>query len=213
MSEITAIQSNVLAQCPGAELPLVQAMLRLTLGDFLRATRVWRDRIKVDVVEDVALYNISPPAVDVGVVTIFAAYYGDYRISAQSTTRLPPNATGEPRVVEQRTPYEIQLYPAPPVDQPLKILTLDVAWGYFPTAVAPTAFEMPRELLAYVDALQHGVLARMFVMVDRPWSSRASYVMHAREYQRIKANARAGADSAWATQETGGAAVYFPPFA
>lgn len=212
-TQITAIQSNVLAHCAGAELPLVQAMLRLVLGDFLRATNVWRDRIEITPLVDVAVYTIPPPAVNVGVATIHAAFYGERMISAQSTARMPVGLVGEPRIVELRTPFELQLYPPPPTEQEVKALILDVAWGYFPTDVRPVAFEMPRELVSHVDALMDGVLARMYAMVDRPWASRAQSFIHARRYRAAVINARVGANRAWAAQPSEGPDFRFPPFA
>lgn len=182
----------ILARVPGITRDLVDIELRIVVSEFLTRTMLWRQEYEFTGAIGADSYIIPVAQAGVNIAAILDAHHG------RTPLRLGAAAgfyreLGVPRFISLRDARTVRVWPSPQdVSENFRFtaaLTVDMI-----DANPETSFVLPYEVVPYSNALMDGVLARLYSMPDKPWTSKTLMEDHRRLYRRGMSEARLAAD-------------------
>ena len=177
--------------------PVTEAAARRVVTEFCAATWVWQHLpAPINVVANQAAYALTAPA-DADIAAVLAAEHDaiplDPKTPAWLNESLPRWRTvaGTPRYFTQTETGQLVLAPVPGAGLPSGLTTV-LALQPKKTATGAPDWLMTKYRYSLVD----GVLARLMLMSDKPWTDLANGQDRRASYESAVANARADAVSA-----------------
>lgn len=177
--------------------PVTEAAARRVVTEFCAATWVWQHLpAPVNVVANQASYPITAPA-DADIASVLTVEHDGAPIEARSVEWLNANAprwrtsAATPRHFTQIEQDQLILAPLPSAGL-AQGLTMTLALQPKRTATGAPAWLMTKYRYSLVD----GVLARLMLMANKPWSDPANGQDRRNSYEAAVANARADAVAA-----------------
>lgn len=159
-----SVRQSVMARLIGATPELVDQESRNVVQEFLHDTTLWRQVFSFPLVVGTTDYALNMEDWESGSLLVEAQYDG--RRIAHGMTDLPITARGGPRAVALVTDRMLRVYPIPG-DGYTGTMDVVVALTLLPTGTATP----PDCIRPYHDIIMDGVLARMYLMPDKPWTN------------------------------------------
>ena len=170
---IPYVEQLVAMQVPGAPDTLISAMLQLVLREFYTKSTAWRDVVGPYGVNTDPYIQLNPVDQNRQIQFVLQAYMQPFA-GADSPMFLFPQARmpvggspSPPSLYFMRSNDVLMLHPYPDKNYG------NVLWVYGALIPTTTAAILPNYAYTqHVDALQFGVLARLYAMKKRPWGDK-----------------------------------------
>lgn len=207
------IKGLVLLQCAGAPDTLVDAMIQQVLREFYTMSNGWRDIIGPYFVSSgIDEIQFNPIDQYSSLLNVFGAYLYPTPTSANARAWLYLNSdkivgtdTAQPTSLWMRTPDTGILYPKPDKNYGA---VLYVIAGLKPVINTTQLPAISTE--QHLDGLVSGVLARLYSMPNKPFTSMPAAAEHKRNFRQQILLARDQANRSYSSAD---ARRSFPPFA
>lgn len=206
---LESVRLAVRTRITGATAELIDQETREVVSEILRETLMYRVDKTVTLEAGVTDYTLTMDDYESVAVLVGASYQGRGLSVGRPSVTLPydAEATGGPRFVFMLDDQNVRVHPSPTADNEAgKEITLDCAMTILPVAEVI----LPKVLRPYQMLIQAGVLARMYSMPERPWTSKASAASAMLDYESRRVSARNDTERGRARRPT---FARFPPFA
>jgi hypothetical protein len=195
MAALTVWTNPLAAQLPGAIPAQIEEKLRHALKEFFLQSRAWRTTLgPFDVTSGVALVTPTPPANSqiVWIRDVWLQEGGVFTPLQAATAEITEARTGKPTHFYSESPDTLMLWPTP--DTTLtQVLYAHVAL----TMTDATSVVPDLSASHHYEAIEHGALARLFAIPNKPWSDPAMAFRYARMFRRRCLELRAISDAGY----------------
>ncbi len=209
MAALTVWTQPLAAVLPGATAAQLEEKLRHAAKEFYLQSRAWRTVLgPFTVTAANPAVTLTPPA-DARVMWVRAAWLQEGTV----VTALVPSPC---KITESRSERPRQYYFDPPTGVLQLWPTPDATLSnvlYAEVALAPTTAAAAFPDLAeshHFEAIEHGALARLFAMPNKPWTNQDEARRYARMFRRACIEMRAVSDQGYTHSDP---PWRFPPFA